>query len=602
MDHAIVIVLGLLFFMFMALTLNLAGADFILFITLACLIFTGVLTPRDALAGFSNEGLITVAFLFIVSAALKASGNLDLLATRYLGTSRRGGIPRLLIKMMPPIATLSAFINNTPIVVIFTPVIKNWAEKIRLPASKFLIPLSYATVLGGTCTLIGTSTNLLAHSLMLDNRMGGFSLFELAWVGIPCTLAGMGYLAFASGPLLPDRMDVQTAVEKNPKEYVVEMKVPRGSVLAGRTIVEAGLRNLRNIYLLEIEREGASIGLVSGKTQLEEEDRLVFVGVPSSVMMIQEIPGLVPAAHGMFEHDFAKIRTHFVEVVLSPLSPVIGQTVKECDFRARYGAGVVAVHRNGERIKDKVGNISLKSGDTLLLYTDQNFVKQWRDSRDFFLVSSLGNRPPAASRRTVLTLVITAAMVLLAAAGESLPVLGLPEISIFHTSMAAVILLLFLRCLEGRELQNALRWDILFVIAFSIGISKALQTSGAANLLASYILEKAPSLGPTALLAILYFATVLTTEMLTNNAAVAIVFPLAVATASKLGLDPKPFIVAVTVAASYGFASPFGYQTHLIVQGPGGYRFGDYVRIGLPLDILVGIVAITAIRLHWPLS
>ncbi|HLD69891.1 MAG TPA: SLC13 family permease, partial [Candidatus Omnitrophota bacterium] len=309
----IAITLTILIFIFVALALNLASADFVLFGSLAVLILTGILTAEEAFRGFSNTGMLTVALLFIVSAAIQVSGNLDILVTRFLGLSRRGGLSVLLLRMMAPIAFISAFINNTPIVVIFTPVIKKWTEKIHLSASKFLIPLSYATVLGGTCTLIGTSTNLLVHGLLLENGFQGYSLFELAWVGIPCAVVGLIYLSIIGKNILPDRKDVRSQVEDNPREYVVEMSVQEGSSLSGKTIRQAGLRNLRGLYLMEIEREGISIGPVSSSEILKEKDRLIFVGMPSAVLDLQQTAGLVPAAHGMFEKDFIRMRTHFVE-------------------------------------------------------------------------------------------------------------------------------------------------------------------------------------------------------------------------------------------------------------------------------------------------
>ncbi len=600
MSFEILLVLVVVIAIFLALLFNIASADFTLFFALVILTLGGILTPDQAISGFANPGVITVALLFIVSEALKRSGNLDLIATYYLGSTRQRDLSWLLLKLMAPLTFLSAFINNTPIVIIFAPVVKKWADKIKLPPSKLLIPLSYATIFGGTCTLIGTSTNLLAHGLLLQNQLPGYSLFELARVGIPCALTGMVYMAFIGKYLLPARLGARSHVEKNPREYVVEMKIPQRSILAGKTIREAGLRNLRGLYLLEVERRGESFGPVDSHLRLEEDDRLVFVGIPSAVLNLQEMPGMVPAAHAMFEKDFSAMRTHFVEAVISANSPVVGKTIKECGFRKRYGAGVIAVHRNGERILDKVGNIRLKAGDSVLLFTDDAFFDEWKDSQDFYLLSYHRDRPPIISSKTFLTLSITAVMILAAAFGESVSQFGFPEITILHAAMGAVALMLLTGCLNGSEVRQSFRWDVLFVIAFSIGISKAIQASGTANLLAEGIRGAAHTLNPTLILAIVYFTTVLITELLTNNAAVAVAFPVALAVALQLGVDPRPFLIAVTIAASNGYASPLGYQTHLIVQGPGGYRFSDYVKVGLPLDLVIGVVAITAIRLTWP--
>lgn len=599
MTFEIALTVGVLAAIFITLTLNLATADFILFLSLSVLIFSGILPIQDAFKGFSNSGVLAVALLFIVSEAIKNAGNLDYWMMRLLGYNRRGRLSFLLAKMMIPLSALSAFINNTPIVVIFTPVIKKWAEKIGLSPSKFLIPLSYATVLGGTCTLIGTSTNLLAHGLLLENGLKGYSLFELAWVGIPCTLTGILYLSFAGKYLLPNRVDVQTDVEKNPKEYVVEMRVLENSPLAGKTIRDAGLRNLKGLYLLDIQRGQNTRGPVSNKEILLAHDRLIFVGVPSAIVELQETPGLAPAAHEMFEKDFAQMSTFFIEAVISSNSPARGKTVKEFDFRTHYGAGVVAVHRSGERVMQKVGSIRLQAGDTLLLFAEASFYDRWKHSQDFYLISHLKERPPISNSKSILTLSITALMILFATIGDHLPHFGLPKITVLHAVIGAALLLFLTKCVSGRDAKRAIGWEVLFVIAFAIGLSKALQTSGTADFVGAFIQGVASHLGPTGILFLVYFITVLTTELLTNNAAVALAFPIALATAHHLNADPRPFVVAVTIAASLGFATPLGYQTHLIVQGPGGYKFSDYVKIGLPLDILLGIVAVTAIRLHW---
>lgn len=566
------------------------GPEIVLFGGLAALILTGVLPVESAFNGFSNTGMLTVALLFVVSAAIQHTGLLDFFVGQFLGTKRQRNLSPVMLKFMAPIAFLSAFINNTPVVVIFTPVIKRWAEKIKISASKLLIPLDYATILGGTCTLIGTSTTLLVHGLALENKLEGLSFFELAKVGIPVTVVGILYLAFIAKNLLPDRKDVRNMVTENLKEYVVEMKIQPDSPLVGKSIRDAGLRSLNGLYLTDIERDGRSIGPVSSHDILQGGDYLIFVGAPSAIVDLQELPGLVPAAHEMFEQEFARMRSQFVEAVVSSNSPILGKTLKECDFRKRYGAGVFAVHRNGERIQGKIGSIRLKAGDTLLLFTEEGFLENWRDSQDFYLVSYLKDNIPKIPSKSYLALLIALVMIVAATFG----------VNILYCVLAAVVLLFVTGCINGREAKNSIRWDILIMIASAIGISKAIQISGTSDLIGSQMEKLAPVFGPQGALALIYLMTLLMTEILTNNAAVALAFPIAVATASHLGLDPKPFIVTIAIAASCGFASPIGYQTHLIVQGPGGYKFGDYVRAGLPLDFLVAAIAIFLIPIYWP--
>ncbi len=582
-----------------ALALELASADLIMFSALAVLILTGVVHPSEAFSGFSNAGVITVAVLFIVSAAIQNTGALNGFVSFFLSPSRKGGISFLLLKMMVPIAFLSAFINNTPIVVIFAPIVKKWTEKIGMSASKFLIPLSYATVLGGLCTLIGTSTNLVVHGLMIENGLKGLSLFELTKVGVPCVVVGVFYLAFLGEKLLPEKKDITAQVTERSKEYVVEMKVKKGCELVGKTVQQAGLRNLRGLFLMDIERAGKSIGPVSSREVFEAEDRLMFVGVPSAVVDLQEIPGLIPAAHEMFEKDFSKMRTHLVEAVVSSGSPVLGKTVKECEFRSKYGAGVVAVHRNGERINAKVGGIRLKAGDTLLLFTDDKFLDHWKDSQDFYLVSRIKDRPPDVQDKARFALIVVAFMILGAAIGENLPLVAGRPLDILYFAVAAAFLLVITKCIPGREARKSVRWDVLITIACAFGISKAIQNSGAGDFIAGWIGNVSQRFGPGGALAAIYIMTMIFTEILSNNAAAALAFPIALSTASHLGVDARPFVIAVTVAASAGFMTPIGYQTHLIVQGAGGYKFSDYFKVGLPLNILVAVISLLIIPRFW---
>jgi di/tricarboxylate transporter len=398
---------------------------------------------------------------------------------------------------------------------------------------------------------------------------------------------------------LPEKKNITAEVAERSKEYVVEMKVKQGCELIGKSVRGAGLRNLRGLFLLDIERAGKSIGPVSSREVIEAEDRLMFVGVPSAVVDLQDIPGLVPAAHAMFEKDFSKMRTHLVEAVVSSGSPILGKTVKEFDFRSKYGAGVVAVHRNGERIPDKVGNIRLKAGDTLLLFSDDKFLEHWKDSQDFYLVSHLKDRPPDAQHKARFVLGVTVLMILGAFIGESLPLVAGRALDILYFALAAAFLLVVTKCIPGREARKAVKWDVLITIACAFGISKAIQNSGAADFIAGWIGIVSQTFGPVGALAAIYVMTMLFTEVLSNNAAAALAFPIALSTAAHLGVDARPFIIGVVVAASAGFMTPIGYQTHLIVQGAGGYKFSDYFKIGLPLNVLVAAISLLIIPRFW---
>ncbi|MEA3489972.1 MAG: SLC13 family permease, partial [Candidatus Omnitrophota bacterium] len=563
----------------------------------ALLVFllTGIIDPTETLAGLSNRGMITVALLFIVAAGLRYTGALNAVANRFLGKTKKKSLVSSLFRMMVPVSFLSAFLNNTPIVVIFTPIIKKWAEKLGLSASKFLIPLSYATIFGGVCTLIGTSTNLVVHGMMLQNGIKGLSMFELGKVGLPCAIIGWIYLAFFGHKLLPERKDILETVRDNRKEYFIGMKVTGNCPIIGKTITKAGLRNLKNVYLMEIERAGEIFGPVSPDEKVLNGDVLYFVGVTSAVVDLQDIPGLVPAAHRMFEEGFIKESSHLVEAVISDSSPILGKTVKKANFREKYKAGVVAIHRNGERIKEKVGDIRLHAGDVLLLLATDDFLRNWSDSRDFYVVSRIKKQEPRVYHKAYVAVAILVLMVLAATFGGVLPRIGGNRISMFYAAAAAAAFMMITRCVTIGQAKRSLDMNVLLTIVCAFGISKALQNSGAAAAIADFMINLVKGFGPVGVLAAIYLLTTVFTEIITNNAAAVLIFPIAYSAGLQLGVDPRPFFIAIAIAASASFATPIGYQTNLIVQGAGGYKFTDYLKAGLPLNILFFIVSVIII-------
>jgi len=599
MDFQVVWTLVILVSMMTALAVGLGTADFIMLTALAMLLMGGVISPKEAFAGFSNEGMITVALLFVLSEAIRNTGVLNGVVSNYLGSKKSKSTSWMMLKMMMPMSILSAFLNNTAIVAIFTPTVKKWTSQLNLPASKFFIPLSYATVLGGCITLIGTSTNLIVHGLLLQNGMKGFSFFELAWVGVPCVVAGFIYLMTFGEKALPSNKSVSDLVSEKSREYVVEMRVTKDSPLIGKSVEQAGLRDLHGLFLIDIERAGKSLGTVSRTELLASEDRLMFAGVTSAVLDLQGIPGLVPA-HEMFEQDFKSLRMHLVEAVISSNSPILGKTVKECGFRSRYDAGVVAVHRNGERIQQKIGSIELRAGDTLLLFAQEDFVKNWRDSQDFYLISYLGDKPPAVTWKGYALIAMSLLMIVFAVMGEAghLQVAG-NKIGILQMALLAVIGSFLLKAIRARDAKRSLRTEVLIAIACSFGISKALEKTGIAGFVASQMVSTLEAFGPYAVLAGIYVMANLFTELMSNNAAAVLVFPIAIAIADQMGVSPMPFIVAITVAASYGFATPIGYQTHLMVQSAGGYKFSDYLKVGPLLNLICFVIAVAIIPIFW---
>lgn len=589
MSFAAVLTLLVVALMLVGLVRELLAPDVIVFSALGVLVLTDVLSVEDALAGFSNSGMLTVGMLFIVAFAAQSSGVLEVFAGRLMG--RTGGGRRTLVTIMAPVVAMSAFLNNTPIVAMFTPTIRDWALTHKLSPSKFLIPLSYASIFGGLCTLIGTSTNLVVNGLMQQSLQQSLGMFELAWVGIPCAIAGMGYLLVFGDRLLPAHPDLSEEFAGSGREYVLEMEVLAGSPLAGKTVAEAGLRDLEHLFLVEITRRERILAPAKSTDTVEAGDRLYFVGRAEGVVQIQTLPGLVLShGHDFFQRVQQSGTGRVIEAVVSRSSPMLGKTLKEGDFRARYDAVVLAAHRPGETLVAPLAELVLKPGDTLLVLAGDDFFRRWKQARDFYMISKLTDIPTVNRRKSVVSLVALCGMVLLS---------GLGLLSVLKAAILAVIVLLVTRCITVVEARRSIELNVLIVIASALGISRALEATGAAGYLAARVIQVVDGVGPVGLLIALYCITSVATEVITNNAAAALVFPIAVSAATQAGFDPRPFVIGVAVAASASFATPIGYQTNLMVYGPGGYEFRDFLRVGLPLNLLFMVVAVTVIPRVW---
>lgn len=564
------------------------GTDLVMVGGLLLLMISGVLTTSEALAGLANEGMVTVGFLFVVVAGLRETGGIAWIARSILGRPR--SMFEAQLRLLLPVTGMSAFLNNTPVVAMLIPAVNEWARNNRLSVSRLMIPLSYAAIFGGTCTMIGTSTNLVVNGLMNRADLPMFRLFDIAWVGVPCAVVGVIYVLAFSRWLLPERKPAISMTD-DPREYTVEMLVEPNSPLVGKTIEQAGLRHLAGIFLIEIDRDGIVIPAVSPQERLRANDRLVFAGVVESVVDLQKIRGLIPATDQVFKLDVPRTQRTLIEVVVSNSCPLVGKTIREGRFRNTYNAVVIAVARNGERIKKKIGDIVPLPGDTLLLEAHPSFLDLQRNSRDFYLVSQLENSNPPRHERAFWALGILAGMVLLAACSI---------LSMLHAAMLASALMILARCCSSEVARRSVDWQVLIVIAAALGCGAALEKSGAAAAVASRLIALSGG-DPWMLLFMVYFATTLFTEVITNNAAAALVFPIALATTRAMELNFTPFAVAIMMGASASFATPIGYQTNLMVYGPGGYRFTDYVRIGLPLNLTMMVVTCCLAPLVWPL-
>ena len=575
----------------LALMVGKVGADAVLVAGLIALLLFGVIDTKVALSGFANEGMVTVGALFVVSAALRQTGAMTRLAGALLGHS--GSVRGTLARMTLPVAAFSSVLNNTPIVAALTPAVTEWARRRQLPASKFLIPLSYATILGGTITLIGTSTNLVVVGLIEKNLaatpgLRSLGIFDIAGVGVPTAIVGCLAIVALAPKLLPDR---RPAVSKDddPRMYSTELMLQSGSPLAGRTIEDAGLRNLPGAFLAELHRGDVVLGAVEPTTHLVAGDRLVFVGPREAVLDLLRLPGLAGAPDGGHpkERDDERI---LIEAVVAPHNPLLGRTIREGNFRATYNAVVVAVARAGERLPGKIGGIELQLGDVLLLEAPPSWVEAWRDRPDFYLTSAVEDSTAFRHSKAPLALIILTLMVLAAATELS---------SMLIAAIVGSVALIATGCVSGAEARRSVEWSTLVSIAAAFGIGEGIRLSGADQALAAVIVEAGASTPQAALIAF-YIGTAILTELVTNNAAAALMFPFALSIAQSLGVSPMPFAVAVMFAASASFSTPIGYQTNLMVYGPGGYRFSDFLRLGLPLQVVVGIVTLVTIPWFFP--
>jgi len=559
----------------------------------------GILSLQQMFIGFTNTGMLTIAALYVVAAGVRETGALDLAGRALLGRVKTLGGVMARLGMAVPL--LSAFLNNTPVVAMFIPMLSRWCAKHRISPSRLLMPLSYMSILGGMTTLIGTSTNLVVQGMMADatasnpelsQSLRPMGLFEIGAVGLPCAVLGVAYLMVFSRFLLPQRMDMLEKIGVSPREYLVEMEVSPDCRLVGQHVEEAGLRDLHGLYLAEIIRDGEFMAPVQPDDVIASGDVLTFTGVIRTIVELEKISGLIPVADPDYEHELALQREKLLsEAVVSPTSPLIGQSIRDSNFRDHYNAAVVAVHRGGARLARRLGDIVLQSGDTLLLQTGPHFAEIHRNNRDFFLVSQVSDSNPPRHDRAVLSLVLLGVLV------------ALLTTQVIPTVLAAFVVagaMIVGGCISIAEARASLELQTLFAIAGAIALGQALLSSGAVHAIAHTAVTTLGAWGPYAVLAGIAVLTMLFTEVVTNTAAAALMFPLGVATALDLGVDPRPFVMVVALIASASFLTPIGYQTNLMVYGPGGYRFTDFGRVGLPLSLLLLTLATVLAPMVWP--
>ncbi|MCH9817191.1 MAG: SLC13 family permease [Actinomycetia bacterium] len=551
------------------------------------LLVLGVIDTSEALGGFSNPAPITVAALYVLAGAVEKTGALTPLLQSTMGD--KGTIRMPLLRTLGPTAGASAFLNNTPIVAMMIPQAASWAARRGISVSKFLMPISFAAVLGGTITLIGTSTNLVVAGQMEVSGLEPIGFFEIGAIGLPLTVVGLALIIAIAPRVLPARKSLMDEFTEDAKRFSVEMIVEPDGRVDGKTVTQARLRHLNGVFLASVDRGDTVIAPVRPETVLRGGNRLHFVGRAGNVVDLQEMPGLRSAE---LEHvlDMESPSVSYFEAVVGSRSPLVGKTLAEVGFRSSYQAAVVAIHRDGQLVDAQFGQVALRVGDTLILVSDPDFRERWADRADFLLVAPMAGKPPKATKRAWIPVVALAAVILLAAFGI---------LDILQGALIAAIAVVVLGVLTPLEARRAVDLEVIVVIASAFGLAAAMSSSGLADVVANGLVDTFDWLGPRGVLLGIVIATVLITEMITNNAAALLMLPIAIAASAAVGLDPRGAAIAVAVMASASFLTPIGYQTNTMVMGPGGYRFTDYVRLGLPLTLTAVVLVVLLVPVVW---
>ena len=556
------------------------------------LVLLQIITPQQMLMGFSNESIASVVLLVVLSSALGKNFQIESFIDRFYHLGKRDtplGYRGFLLRMMVQVAALSSFVNNTPVVALMTPYVFNWGRKYNVSPSRLLIPLSYATIMGGMITLVGTSTTLVLNGFMISNGVGGISGLSLLLIGGTVCVLGILFIVLVGYRLLPNHEDILNKFKENRREYLVETALERSSPMIGKTVTEAGLRNLRGMYLVEIIRAKQVISPVEPREKLQKSDVLIFAGATEFIFnLTSNGRGLVlPQYDKTKKRDAVKV----IEAVVGAHSNLIGYTAKEIDFRRRYDAAIVAIHRNGERLSGKIGEIKLRQGDLLLLYAGRDFRNRVDLYRDIFIVTQVKEFLQPKRKKTLLFLVAVFA---------SIGALLVGFVSLFTALLLIFAAMVGLKMITLADVKRDVDVNMVGILVFSLALGQAMITTGSGELLAQQILNVTASLGPMAVLASLLVITTILTSFITNVGAVSIMFPLAYAVSNTLQIDGMPLYLGIAYGASAAFLTPIGYQTNLIVYGPGGYNFRDFFRIGLPVTIIYLTTVLVMIKVLYP--
>ena len=572
------------------------GPDLVMSGGLVLLMIFQVVNFQQAVAGFAQRPLLMIAGLFVVAAALQETGGIGLIGRKLLG--KPSSLVTAQLRMMVPVAAMSAFMNTTPIVAMYLPMVNNWAKRLKIPASKLFMPLSFAGILGGQGTMIGTGSNLIIMGLFIDwwqnpdpwvqslaigPPSNAVSMWGAAWIGIPVAILGIGFIVCTSKWLLPTHKPTESS-EIGERDYEIKMSIEPGAAIVGKTIADAGLRKLQGLFLYAIVRDKQLIIAVSPTEVLQQNDRLIFVGDVASVVDLRKTRGLVPSTEALQNIQSRPFSRTMIEAVVAASSELIGLSIRQSKFRTKYNAAILAVHRNGHHIKGKIGDIRLEPGDTLLIESNEDFVTTFNHSPDFYLVSKIDNSRPPIHNRAVVSLVILSMLILLLTFGSMERVAAI---------WLCGLLMVATGCLNGPAARKAINFQVLIVIGAAMGIGSAVKESGLAEFASTGLLDFASNLhvGNYGTLFLIFLMTSIAAQLMTNYGAAVIMFPIVIGAAEGLGVSPYPFIFTMMAAAGCNFITPITYQTNLMVYGPGGYKFMDFPRLGVPLTLLVAVLA-----------